>query len=198
MKIIKTLSISIVAVAMLWAIGLTIFALHSLSQGAQEPERKVDAVVVLTGGKNRIETGLQLFADGAAPQLFITGVNSGTSRVEILGRWRGRDALPVCCITLGYRASTTVQNAQETREWLTETGFRSVRMVTGNYHMNRAWMEFSHALPDIDIYTHPVKQDDLKVNKELLRNLLVSEYHNSLYRWFILAVTPRVDVHSKS
>lgn len=197
MNFFKIVLVSALILAMLWAIGFGIFVLHSLSQAPQEPERKTDAVIVLTGGKNRIETGLQLFADGMAPQLFITGVHTDTSRREILGRWRGKDALPACCITLGYEARSTVQNAQETRDWLEDTDFHSIRIVTGNYHMNRAWLELSHALPDIEIYTHPVAQDDLKVNRELLRNLLISEYHKSLYRWFILAVTPREPVHAQ-
>ncbi len=194
MSVLKKIVAALIVVLLLWGSGLAGFSFFSLRSSAQDAEQTTDAIVVLTGGKNRIETGLALFAAGRSSQLFITGVNENVTKKEILALWGGKDALPACCVTLGYEARSTVQNAHETRAWLEKTGFRSIRMVTGDYHMIRAQMEMGHALPNITIYAHPVKQDDLKINTELLRNLLVSEYHKSLYRWIILLVTPRHDI----
>ena len=54
--------------------------------------------------------------------------------------------------------------------------------------MPRAMLELSHALPDIEIIRHPVEQSDLKVNQVLLRRLLISEYHKSIFRFISLGL----------
>ena len=128
---------------------------------------------------------------GRGSHLFISGVHEDVKKREILSQWQGDTALPPCCVTLGYKATSTEQNAIETAEWIAKEDYSSVRLVTGDYHMGRSMMEIRHALPDIDIYAHPVRQPDLDRLSLRYWELLFSEYHKSLFRRVMLLFTPR-------
>ena len=53
----------------------------------------------------------------------------------------------------------TRSNAAETRRWAHERGFKSLIVVTSNYHMPRAIVELSHAMPDITLIPFAVVGD---------------------------------------
>jgi uncharacterized SAM-binding protein YcdF (DUF218 family) len=138
----------------LWLGGLAVFVANSLTiRGDPTP---TDAIVVLTGGRLRLETGLQLLTAGTAKKLFVSGVNQRVDREELLrtlGPVAGRAA---CCIALGHEADNTFGNARETANWMHEEGYRSLRLVTSWYHMQRALLEFDRAMPQITIIAYPV------------------------------------------
>ncbi len=67
-----------------------------------------------------------------------------------------------CCVDLDRTAVNTTTNATETRRWVRERGFKSLIVVTSNYHMPRAMAELSHQLPDISLIAFPVVSDRLK------------------------------------
>lgn len=135
------------------------------------PGRKTDAIIVLTGGKYRIEEGVKLMENGLSEQLFISGVNPNTSLPDLL---EGKP--PACCITLGYQAENTIGNADEARRWIDENGFRSIRLVTSNYHIARAKIEFDRALPGLVIYEHPVRSADIDLTNRAFWELSFREY----------------------
>lgn len=191
MSIFKKTALGVSAFFVLWFGGFILFAASALTAVPQGTEETTDAIVVLTGGKNRVQEGLQLFANGRASHLFISGVFEDVQKSEILALWNGDHALPPCCVTLGYNATTTIQNAQEVREWLQEQGYTSIRVVTGNYHMPRSIMELRHALPGVEIYAHPVSQPDLSIFTPRLWELLFLEYHKCIYRRIQLLFTPQ-------
>jgi uncharacterized SAM-binding protein YcdF (DUF218 family) len=190
-KFFKKTGFGILALIVLWAGGFGIFALGAVFSKAQAESETTDAIVVLTGGKDRIKEGLRLFAGGRAAHLFISGVYKDVTRGEVLSQWDGDHALPPCCITLGYEATTTAQNAQETRAWLEQHDYSSIRLVTDDYHMARSKMELAHALPGIEIFAQPVRQSDLGRFSLRYWHLLFSEYHKSLYRRVQLFFRPR-------
>ena len=68
----------------------------------------------------------------------------------------------------------------ETRRWARERGFRSLIVVTSNYHMPRAIVELSHEMPDIELIPFSVIGDKWRdepwwFSAPTLR-LLLSEY----------------------
>src|SRR5690606_23684323 len=100
--------------------------------------------------------------EGRAKKLLMSGVNRGVELDELL-RAAGGPPLPVaCCVVLGYAAGNTAGNADETRAWMKKEGFRSLRLVTSNYHMPRSLLEFRHAMPAARIVAHPVSTDGFK------------------------------------
>src|SRR4029077_1588123 len=87
-----------------------------------------DAIVVLTGGRLRVETALDLLGAGRARSLFISGVNPHVDRIALL-RVAGRtDAANADQIEIGHVAENPLGNARETAEWMRRKGYRSLRL----------------------------------------------------------------------
>ncbi|MBK9563170.1 MAG: YdcF family protein [Micavibrio sp.] len=167
-----------------WLFGLGGFAGGVLLIKPEKPTMHSDAIIVLTGGKDRIETGLDLFAEELAPELFITGVHDDVTQAEILARYTGAKPLPECCMVLGYKANSTTENASETKEWMAGKNIKTIRLVTANYHMPRAVLEFRAALPGVKIITHPISQPDIAPGDKKFWHIIFEEYHKTVFRFF--------------
>ncbi len=115
-----------------------------------------DAIVVLTGSEKRVQEGMRLLAQGAGRRLLISGVNRTTTKDE-LRRMTGLSPLLFnCCVDLGYEARDTVGNAGEAEAWVKTWQFRSLIVVTANYHMPRSLTELRRAVPHATLIAHPV------------------------------------------
>ncbi len=124
----------------------------------EPPERaqRTDAIIVLTGGSERVRTAFQLFADGLAPRLFISGVGKDVEPRDLAGADLVDPARLACCVAVGRAAADTAGNATETAGFVAAFGLRSIRLVTASYHMPRSLLQFRHALPNVQILPHPV------------------------------------------
>lgn len=113
-----------------------------------------DGIVVLTGDRKRIQTGFELFENGIAERMLISGVHQHTSRAAVfrLGGIREK-ALP-CCVDIGYAAVDTIGNAAETAEWAARHGMKRLVVVTSDYHMPRSLLELSHQMPGMELVPH--------------------------------------------
>lgn len=116
-----------------------------------------DAIVVLTGGPERISTGLELLSERRGRRLLISGVHSETSR-EDLRELIEPNLVEIfdCCVDLGRAAKNTIGNADETAQWIKDNEFKTIIVVTAFYHMPRSLAEMSRANPDVIILTYPV------------------------------------------
>lgn len=189
MKIIKKYYLIAIAALIAWGLGFIMFTVGVMHDKPQHVNQTIDAIVVLTGGSNRIEAGLELFAAGKASNLFISGVHPDVKKGDIVAQWKGDVALPPCCLILGKEATTTAENAQEVKEWGAVNDVTSILLVTSHYHMPRALIEFNDAMPDVFVVTRPTQQDDFKISDKNSLNLLFSEYHKSILRWVQLKLT---------
>lgn len=115
-----------------------------------------DGIVVLTGGSSRLSDGMDLLAANRARRLLISGVRQGNGRTDISRTMPEHNQLLSCCVDLGRYAQNTRGNALEARRWAKERGFRSLIVVTSNYHMPRAVTEFAHAMPAVRLIPYPV------------------------------------------
>ncbi len=168
---------------LLWALGWMWFAASVASIKPAAPDVKTDAIVVLTGGDKRVNTGLDLLADEKARLLFISGVNAKVKPEELVALWHGDHKKVLCCITLGYAADNTASNATESQEWIRKNNVHSIRLVTANYHMARSLLLFKETMPDLTIVAHPVVPDDFEPWKEQFWPLTFSEYNKWLMAW---------------
>lgn len=146
---------------MVWVVGLGVFIVGSVFVQV-DAEAPTDAIVVLTGGSLRLQSGIELLRDGKGRKLFISGVNQQVD-LEDLRRVSGSTPdWAWCCVALGHEADNTLGNAHETARWVHREGFRSLRLVTAWYHMPRSLLEFDRAMPEIEIVAHPVFPDRVK------------------------------------
>jgi uncharacterized SAM-binding protein YcdF (DUF218 family) len=174
--------------ALLWLAGLVWFA-DTMPSEIADPSSPTDAIVVLTGGSQRFDAGLDLLAAGKAKKLFVSGVHHGVEIADLLHlAHRPPDAvLPdelTCCIVLGHAADSTVGNALETAAWMRQEGYHSLRLVTAGYHMRRSLFEFARAMPEIRIIANPVFPEQVKLADWWAwpgtAALIVGEYHKYL------------------
>ena len=174
--------------AALWLAGLILFVDHI--RDLREPPidatlQQTDAIIVLTGGSERVTTGLELLRTGKARKLFISGVHPGLTLDPLIGNLLIPPGMRECCIALGHAAESTRGNADESLIWMTMQNYHSLRLVTANYHMPRSLLVFHAAMPDMAIVPHPVSPDSVKLNRWWLRpgtaSLLVTEYNKYLW-----------------
>jgi uncharacterized SAM-binding protein YcdF (DUF218 family) len=140
------------------AIGFVGF-LSQLRGAETRPDRKADGIVVLTGGSSRVSDAMELLAGGYGQRLLISGVHPANEASDISRSLPDNQSLLSCCVDLDYSAVNTRSNAAETRRWAHERGFKSLIVVTSNYHMPRAIVELSHAMPDIALIPFAVVGD---------------------------------------
>lgn len=152
---------TIVVIALSWLIGFAIFAV-SLPTDPPEETSATDAIVVLTGGSLRLETGLRLLEGQLGKKLFVSGVHRGIDVAELIRVSRQSPSRADCCIVLGYEADNTAGNAHETADWIRSEGYTSLRLVTAAYHMPRSLLEFRRVMPSVEMIAHPVFPDHVK------------------------------------
>jgi uncharacterized SAM-binding protein YcdF (DUF218 family) len=147
------LSVAAAAGFVFWFAGLVWFA---TPPRVENKPITTDAIVVLTGGSQRLQSGIELLLEGKGRKLFVSGVNQEVELNELLRVSGNPPEWVACCIALGHGADNTVGNARETAEWMRQQGFRSLRLVTAWYHMPRSLLEFDRAMPETEIIAHPV------------------------------------------
>ncbi|KKZ88505.1 hypothetical protein B5K05_00285 [Rhizobium phaseoli] len=150
----------VLAIALLFG-GFLRFA-DSVTTLKPPVEPKADAIVVLTGGYQRIDQAVELLQKGAGKRLLISGVHPTTTPAQIRKMTQGSANLFSCCVDIGHDALDTIGNAEETSNWIHAKGYRSVLVVTNNYHMPRSLAELSYVDPDIEFIPYPVVNSDLK------------------------------------
>jgi uncharacterized SAM-binding protein YcdF (DUF218 family) len=176
LRIIKIL-LSLVVAGLLG--GFIAFAVSATALNEPSGQR-ADAIVVVTGGEDRINVALALLRQGSGRRLLISGVNPRTSEAAIRDHAGERRQLFDCCVDIGREASDTIGNAEETRDWTAGHGYRSLIVVTSSYHMPRTLTEFARAMPEIEFVPHPVvsrqMRDRLWWQHPASLRLLASEY----------------------
>jgi len=113
---------------------------------------KADALVVLGGEDGRAEHAAELYHQGAAPAIVVTGYGDCLSNIETLER-RG---VPSSAIIAEPAALTTLENATKSVPLLRALRAHRVIIVTSWYHSRRALACFEHVAPDLQFYSRPV------------------------------------------
>lgn len=142
--------------------------------------RQTDGIVVLTGGAKRLERGLDLLEQGRAKRMLVSGVARTVRPAELAERYDANQSLFTCCIDLGREAVDTRSNGEETARWLRKHKFKTVRLVTTDWHMPRAHFELARQAGDeVRVYGDAIesrpsfRQLFTEYNKYLLRRAAV-------------------------
>jgi uncharacterized SAM-binding protein YcdF (DUF218 family) len=132
-------------IALVYALGFIFFAL-TLGKPAPADAQPTDAAVVLTGGSGRIEHAVEMLKAGKAKRLLVAGADPSVTKADLARRLRGREQLVQCCVDLGSESVDTRSNAEEAGRWLARHHYRSVWLITSDWHMRRARYEFHKVL----------------------------------------------------
>ena len=164
---------------LLYALGFVLFA-FTLGKPASANAAKTDAAVVLTGGHGRIEHAMEVLHGRKANRLLVAGADPSVTKADIARRIGGSRKLLQCCVDLGSESVDTRSNAEEAQRWMVRHRFRSLRLITSDWHMRRARYEFEKVLgPGFPIVSDAVRTEPSFVglfaeyNKYVLRRLAV-------------------------
>ena len=89
-----------------------------------------------------------VLTQAAAREMLVTGVDREVKTREFVALYKVPPATMECCVTLGFAAVDTRSNADETATWVKERKYKSLRLVTTDWHMRRAAVELARSLPD--------------------------------------------------
>jgi uncharacterized SAM-binding protein YcdF (DUF218 family) len=155
--------------------------LDGVDAAVDDPLRPTEAIIVLTGGGDRVETGLRLLEQGgrtaAAGFRHQRRADPGGTGAR---PWAGPAAL-AGKVTLGQAAATTLGNAAEVAAYARGRRISSLRLVTAGYHMPRALLELRRAAPGLVVVPHPVTPAALREPSGRGRGL------PGLRRWTLLS-----------
>lgn len=174
-----TFTRAVAIVALFYLLG---FAGFSVSLGRPLDARVTDAIVVPTGGPERIPRGLAVLQAGQAKRMLISGTAPGVTERDLRRQYRVAAHWFACCVDLGHEAVDTRSNADETARWVRSHGYKSVRLVTADWHMPRARLELVNALGS----DAEVVGDGVRTNPAFV--MLVREYNKYLVRRVALLV----------
>ncbi len=181
----KLIVLSFFSIIGLWLVGLCLFA-YTINHYPVDTKTHTQAIVVLTGGRNRISEAVKLLNQGLADKLFISGVEKNTSLQDISD---SQDiSMPEKNVALEKKSTNTVENAIQTQAWLDKNHITSIRLVTSNYHLPRSIQEFQYQNPKLNIVPHPVFSDHVAKEwwtKNRSFCLIASEYNKFLYVWLM-------------
>lgn len=159
MNIIKAvLTLCIIGVVAITALFIDFtYKTFSYRQNTQ----KVEAIVVLAGGKGRVEEGVRLFRESRAKHLFFVGVDPSVIKSDL---YRPKHGDPSADNVILENASrNTLENSIFGRDLIVRSGVHSVLLITSRYHLKRASILFRNSLPrNITIIPYPVDSVNLK------------------------------------
>ncbi len=183
----RRLLLFLAVLAILYIAGFVAFVLTL--PGAKSPDQRADGIVALTGGNDRLDAAVALLESGAARRLLITGVHPTTTKAELRRLAHGGKRFD-CCADLGRQAADTHGNAEEAAEWAADHGYKSLIVVTANYHMPRSLNEFHAAMPKTRLLPYPVAPSDIDLagwwRRPATLHLLHSEYAKYLASFVIV------------
>ncbi|WP_417819278.1 YdcF family protein [Terasakiella sp.] len=191
------LAIFCILACFVWSGGFIVFMDH-VPRLVEDDYTTTDGIVVLTGGTERLNTGMTLLMQKKAQKLLISGVYRGVELEELLALSKSAPQELECCIDIGHEADSTRGNAKETARWIEKTRFKSLRLVTANYHMPRSLLEFSFYMPQVRLIAHPVFPEHVKVDQWWrwpgTAALMVGEYNKFLLVWLRQELARQTDL----
>lgn len=128
-------------------------------------------IVILTGGSNRIKEGLKIVSNinkltKTDFKILISGTGKGFTKATLKKILTSDFNLKLveCCIELESISKDTYSNASETYKWTKKNDINNIILITSNYHMPRAILEFKNRMPNQQIFTYPItpKNHDIK------------------------------------
>ncbi len=125
--------------------------------------KQIPNIVILTGGTNRIKNGLKIINNSKVSKkinykILVSGTGIGFTKSSLKKKLgpNFNPKLIQCCIDLDSVSKNTFTNAIETYKWTKKNDIKEFILITSNYHMPRAILEFNNIMPNLKIYTYAI------------------------------------------
>jgi uncharacterized SAM-binding protein YcdF (DUF218 family) len=185
----RLLWISFIAVVALLVAALACYFFPQQVLTVESGPVKADVLVILGGGMTeRSGRAAELFKQGEAPKVLVSGFGDDVSNEHTLER----DGVPTAAIILEPKSRTTRENAEFSIPLLRALGAKRVIIVTSWYHSRRSLACFEHYAPDIQFYSRPsyFGYSRADSNRKYINGYVKSEYVKLLGYWVCYGVCP--------
>lgn len=111
------------------------------------PPKPADAVIVLSGGKGRIQEGYRAWRSGAGRDFCVLGAGRDVKPAQFLPDVASLSPEALSRIRVEGWSENTLENAFSAKTIAEQRGYSSVILVTSDYHVPRAYLAFRKILP---------------------------------------------------
>ena len=201
-RIVSTLNLILwLALLIVLAVAFTPLTAYMLKPlEAKEDIRKVDVIVVLSGGidrgrylslvsSQRMVRGVQLYFEGRAKKILFSGgipPNKGVAEAAIMAQEAKRFNIPAEDILVDKRSQSTHEKVVEVKKMTEALRWKSILLVTSYSQMKRSLMAFEDA--GFKVYPAPAdpyeKYADGPLERLGLFKELIHEYVGIIYYKF--------------
>ncbi|MGG3468172.1 YdcF family protein [Neobacillus pocheonensis] len=101
-----------------------------------EEPKKVDAIVVLSGGEGRLEKGMELYKSGYASTIIVSNGLADNLWKQAITQ------LPRKSVILEDKADSTYESAANVKKIMENNNYHSAIVVSSDYHMRRVKYNF--------------------------------------------------------
>jgi len=158
--------VAVLVVAVIWLGGLLAFADRVQRLAPPDPVPQADGIVALTGASDaRIQEAMDLLRAGKGRRLLVSGVNKVVTRDQLKKVTLAPSSVYDCCVDLDFDATNTVSNAKFTADWARAKGYRSLIVVTSDYHVPRSMLELKGAMPEVQLTAYPITTPSLDAKR---------------------------------
>jgi uncharacterized SAM-binding protein YcdF (DUF218 family) len=132
-------------------IGLISFLTAGSFLTLTQPPKQADAIIVLSGGQDRVEKAVELYKAGYAPYIILSNFKESTSKSGDMLQTALALGIPQEVIYTENAADSTYQNAEFTLPIMKEHDFKSAIVVSSEFHMRRVKLLFDRVYKKSDI-----------------------------------------------
>ncbi len=138
---------------MLWFVLREANRIQSQDLNSWTEDVKADCAVVLTGGPNRLNEGMDLLAQGQVKKLIVSGVHPKSGFEQIFPNAYYYGTVEKDDVVLERRSESTFGNAEQSLSIGEALNCRNIILVTSYLHMYRSLKTFKASFPaEIEIY----------------------------------------------
>lgn len=167
-------------------VGFGVFLTSIDNFARNQSNETADGIVVLTGGFARLEPAVQLLREERGERLLISGVNRRTGDQLLKDAFDIEDNLFNCCIDIDQDALDTIGNALGTAHWAASKGYKTLLVVTNDYHMPRSLIELRREMSGVELLPYAIRNVS---SQEHTWGLRISQYRVLLLEYGKLIAT---------
>lgn len=187
----------IIGILVIFLIGI-IYCLLNLGSFlvVSDDLEKSDAIVVFSGDNGvRTEVGVELLKEGYGEYLILSGgkVYDDVTMAELMKNHAIKLGVDENKILIDDKSLTTYENAEFTKEIMEKNNFKSLIVVTSDYHTRRSKLTMEKSLEDtlidgqnVEVIVTPSKEEEFNIKWWTSGNsilLIISEYLKLIGYW---------------